>query len=234
MRQALIYLPGLDGTGRLLHRQQRLFEDFDVHCVAYPHWPPMTYVQLADLGADALECSAGRKPGVVLAESFGGAVAMTLALRRPDLVERLVLVNTFAYYPRRPIIELAGMLGPWMPEKPSHPATRGIRGLFFFGPDIPDSERDEWWSRTADVPMSAFGWRLPMIAALDLRASLASITIPSLVFAAPNDRVVPPDAGRDLARRLPRARMLQFRSGHAALIHSRVDVAHWLAMDWEV
>jgi pimeloyl-ACP methyl ester carboxylesterase len=119
MRQALVYLPGMDGSGRLLHRQPRLFEDYEVHCVAYPHHRPATYEELADLGAAALESSSGRRPGVVLAESFGGAVALTLALRRPDRVERLVLVNTFAFYPRRAVIEFAAWLGPLLPAKPS-------------------------------------------------------------------------------------------------------------------
>ena len=232
MRQALIYLPGLDGTGRLLHRQPRLFEEYHVHCVAYPQQSPATYEQLADLAVTALEASPGRRPGVVLAESFGGAVALTLALRRPDLVERLVLVNTFAFFPRRPLIELLAWLGPWLPNRPSHPATRGVRGLVFFPAEIPQSERDEWWNRTADVPMSAFGRRLQMVAALDLRPRLASIRTPSLVFVAPNDLVVPPSAGRALARRLPCARLVPFPSGHATLIHPRVDIAHWLSTAW--
>lgn len=231
MRQALIYLPGLDGTARLLHRQPRLFEEYEVTCVAYPHQPPATYEQLADLAAAALDASPGRRPGVVLAESFGGAVALTLALRRPDLVQRLVLVNTFAYYPRRVIIELAGWLGPLLPGKPSNPATRGVRGLVFFAPEIPAAERDEWWTRTADVPMSAFGWRLALIAGLDLRPRLATIPVPSLVLAANNDRVVPPSAGRDLARRLPHARLIRMPVGHAALIHPRVDIARWLSTE---
>lgn len=232
MRQSLIYLPGLDGTARLLHRQPRLHQDFDVQCVAYPHHPPASYDELADLGVKALEASAGRRPGVVLAESFGGAIALTLALKRPDLVERLVLVNTFAYFPRRQIIELLAWLGPWMPPRPSHPATRGVRGLLFFPPDVPKSEQTEWWERTADVPMSAFGWRLQLIAGLDLRERLASMQIPSLVFVAPNDLVVPPCAGRDLARRLPRSRLVQLPAGHAALIHPRVDISRWLAEPW--
>src|ERR1700677_2877050 len=99
MRQALIFLPGLDGTGRLLHRQPRLLDEFDVQCIAYPQHRPTTYQELAEMGVKALEGSRGRLPGVILAESFGGAVALTLALSRPDLVDRLVLVNTFAHYP---------------------------------------------------------------------------------------------------------------------------------------
>jgi pimeloyl-ACP methyl ester carboxylesterase len=78
--------------------------------------------------------------------------------------------------------------------------------------------------------MSAFGWRMALIAGLDLRPRLASIQPPSLVLASGNDRLVPPSAGRDLARRLPKARILRMRVGHAALIHPRVDIARWLAI----
>src|SRR5258708_918441 len=130
MRPPLLFIPGLDGTGRLLFRQPRLHKTYDVRCVSYPHSPPATYEELAD--AAALRLVDGR--GVVLAESFGGAVALTLALRRPDLVSRLVLVNTFAHFPRRLIIEIASEVGRFLPARPAPPATRELRALFFFGP----------------------------------------------------------------------------------------------------
>ncbi len=225
-RCPLVYLPGLDGTGRLLHRQPALHQQYEVHCASYPQDHPSTYAQLAGLAIRHLE-KAG--PGVLLAESFGGAVALTAALARPELVRRMVLVNTFAYYPRQPVIRLAAWLGRWLPHRPSHPMTRGLRGVFFFPPDVSAPERAEWWDRTADVPMSAFGHRFPMIAALDLRERLPSIDVPTLVLAARNDRVVPPTAGKDLARRLPRARLIQPPVGHAALIHPLIDVARLLA-----
>jgi pimeloyl-ACP methyl ester carboxylesterase len=77
--------------------------------------------------------------------------------------------------------------------------------------------------------MSAFGWRLRLVASLDLRRRLGQIAAPALVLAAPDDRVVPAAAGHDLARRLPAARLLRPRAGHAALIHPRVNVGQFLA-----
>ncbi len=53
-RLPLLYLPGIDGTGRLLHRQPRLHEAYDVRCLIYPHHPPPTYDQLADAAPLAL------------------------------------------------------------------------------------------------------------------------------------------------------------------------------------
>jgi pimeloyl-ACP methyl ester carboxylesterase len=159
-----------------------------------------------------------------------------VALARPDLVRRLVLVNTFAHYPRRFFIDMLALVGPWLPNRPTHQATRGVRGFFFFGPGVPKAEQDEWWDRTADVPMQAYGYRFTLLAALDLRARLNEIDIPTLVFAAPNDWIVPAVAGRLLAKKLPRAKLLAIPTGHGAMIDPRVDVAAWLELGemWRV
>ncbi len=181
---------------------------------------------MADDGVEHLEKYG---PGVVLAESFGGAVALTLALRRPDLIRRLVLINTFAYYPWRLLIRLAAWFGPRMPARPGHPATRGVRGFFLFDSSIPAPERSAWWERTANVPLRGFGYRSCLIAALDLRRQLPRISVPVLVLAAPNDKVVPARAGIELVRLLPNAHLLRLRVGHAALIHPTVNIARFLA-----
>ncbi len=228
-RPSLLYLPGLDGTGRLLHRQANLYQDYQVICLSYDQQAPQTYEAMADEGAARLFENGQGKPGVLLAESFGGAVALTLALRRPDLVERMVLCNTFAHFPRSLRLRLACALAPWMPKHPAHPGTRPLRGWFFFDREIPPQERLEWWERTADVPLKAFGYRLQMLFGLDLRPLLGSIEVPTLVIAAPNDRLVPVRCGRELAEGLPQARLIEPPVGHAALIHPQVNIAQLLA-----
>jgi len=225
----LVYLPGLDGTGRLLFRQDDLFHHYDVLCESYPQDRPQTYEELADTGAAHVRVRWGERPVIVLAESFGGAVALTFALRHPELVERMVLVNTFARYRGRVQIRLASFFGRFLPRKPSHPATRPLRSVFFFSKAIPKSERDEWWSRTEDVPMQAFGYRLRLIANLDLRPRLPEIPFPALVIAAPDDRVVSPKAGRELARLLPNALLVEPRVGHGAMIHPAINIGEMLA-----
>jgi pimeloyl-ACP methyl ester carboxylesterase len=224
-RCPVMYLPGVDGTGRLLYRQPAVQERYTLRCASYPQDDRHTYADLVAIGIEHLEETG---PGVVLAESFGGAVALMLALERPDLVRRLVLINTFAYYPRRLYIDFLGFIGQWLPNRPTHPATRSLRGHFFFNPGIPKSVQDEWWEQTADVPMLAYGHRFRLLAGVDLRPRLGEIDIPTLVFAASNDWIVPAPAGRFLAKRLPRAKLLAAPVGHAALIDERVNVVDWL------
>lgn len=221
----VLYLPGIDGTGRLLHRQRGLAERFDVRCASYPQDDRHTYAELVAIARGHLDATG---PAVVLAESFGGAVAILVALERPDLVRRLVLVNTFARYPRRLWIDVLGAVGPWLPWVAAHPATRALRGYFFFGPQVSRAEQDAWWERTEDVPLRVYGHRFRLLRDIDLRPRLAGIDIPTMVFVAQNDWIVPAPAGRVIARRLPRARLLEVPTGHAGLIDPRVDVAAWL------
>jgi pimeloyl-ACP methyl ester carboxylesterase len=221
----LVYLPGIDGTGRLLHRQQRLFREYDVRCVSYPQYQPNTYEELVALGEEQLDSQGG----IVLAESFGVAVALMLALKRPERVQRLVLVNGFACFPRKPLIHLLAALGRFLPKRPSATRTRGMRGILFFPPDTPQPEQDAWWDLTADVPMWAYGMRVALVAKMDLRRRLSEIRCPTTVFVAPNDRIVPPPAGRLIARHIPGAALIEMPLSHAAMIHPAVDVASWLA-----
>jgi len=221
----VVYLPGIDGTGRLLLRQMDLYRYHDVHCVSYPQDSHHTYDDLVALGLQKLHHTG---PAIVLAESFGGAVALLVALQQPKLIRRLVLVNSFAYYPRRLVIDLLARLGRWLPNRPAPESTRSLRGYFFFSSQTPRTEQDLWWNLTADVPLQAYGRRLQLIASLDLRPRLSELEIPTVVFVSPDDWIVPPAAGRALARRLPCAKLIELRASHAAMIDPRVNVAVWL------
>jgi len=51
----VVYLPGIDGTGKLLYRQERLNAEFSVRCVSYPQDDTHAYADLVHLGICALE-----------------------------------------------------------------------------------------------------------------------------------------------------------------------------------
>ena len=223
--RTLLYLPGIDGTGRLLFSQPTLQTQFHIVPVSYPQDRHHDYRDLVDLAVKALASYAS---AVVVAESFGGAVGLMLALTHPARVEELVLVNTFAWYPRRLWIDGASWVGGSLPGWPASRVGQPIRSYFLFDPEVPLPIRQEWWRRTADVPLSALAHRVDLIRRLDLRSQLADVRVPTRILAAPNDRMVPCTAGRTLARRIPASQLWQPRVGHAALVHPRIDLLSWL------
>jgi len=82
-------------------------------------------------------------------------------------------------------------------------------------------------SKALGAPGLRTGWLT--VANADLRARLTELAMPTLVLAAPDDHVVPPVAGRLLARQIKGATLVEPRTSHAALVHPAVDVAELLA-----
>lgn len=224
-QECLLYLPGIDGTGRLLFAQPGIGQRFHVLSLSYPQDCVHHYDDLFQQAADALT-SLGE--ATVLAESFGGAIGLHLAQDQPGRVRRLVLVNSFAWYPRRASIVLAAVASWLFPPRPTSPIWQPIRSHFTFQAGVPRAICEEWWRRTADVPMHVLGHRVRLVRSLDLRWAVPRIRVPTWILAAPDDRIVPSAAGRWLAAAIRGSRLWQPRVGHAALVHPKVDVEAWL------
>src|SRR5215210_9523108 len=132
----------------------------------------------------------------VLGTSLGGFVAQELALVRPDLVDRLVLVCT-SYGGRGPETittqALSDMIG-W----PSLSTERAIRrGLETATSDAYRAERPEEFEqivhwRLADSPsLSAYYEQVRAGARFDVSRDVGRITSPTLVIHGAEDRYVP-------------------------------------------
>ena len=84
-RSILLYLPGIELTGYSLSRQvDELRDDFEVRWLAVPQDDRTSFDALGDIVSTAIEeaASEGRKTFVV-GESFGGVLALSVALRNP-------------------------------------------------------------------------------------------------------------------------------------------------------
>ena len=227
-RPALVYLPGLDGTGRLLFEQRRLLEQFDVLAIAYPDPPQPTYPVLAAAAASAMVKRFGRRPAVVLSESFGGAVALNLAANRPELIGELVFVNSFVRYPRRWLIGPAGAIGPSLPARPSPDWSRSLRQRWLLDASVAPEVIARFWSEVEHIKMRTLGRRLKLISTLDARALAERVEIPATVIVSRGDRLVPPSAGETLHRSLRRSRLVRVPGAHAAMLHPGNDASRWI------
>ncbi|MDG2112475.1 MAG: alpha/beta hydrolase [Actinomycetota bacterium] len=112
----IVLVPGIDGTALLFwHQIPRLANRFNVVSFPLPDDRSATMESLVeDLAQLVGEVSPGRT--VLLGESFGGALCMSTALAHPELVDGVVIVNSFPWLEQRfqlAIAPLALSLVPW-------------------------------------------------------------------------------------------------------------------------
>lgn len=170
------------------------------------------------------------KKAHVVGTSLGGFVAQELALRRPDLVDRLVLICT-SYGGRGPEamspLALADMIG-WGSFSPEGALRRGLETATSdaYRAEHPEEfEKIIHW-RSADAPSFAtyFG-EARAGASFDLSRDVGHITSPTLVIHGSEDRYVPPLNAQALAEAIPDSRLRVLdRAGHLVFIERFAEV----------
>ena len=206
-----------------------------------PHFTVITYDQrdcgetegpaqagtLADLADDAaaLIRALGHARVHVFGSSFGGRVAQALALRHPELIDRLVLASTWplphtyeALYP-----EGADSLNALRAKLPD--SAQELASWFF--PEAFLNERSELRLVFAGVrPQSERSQRRARTVGSHLDRSPGEISAQTLVLTGEEDRVVPPRLSLQLADAIPKSRRLMLAGiGHAIAMQATQRVA---------
>jgi len=219
--RALLYVPGIDATGNLLlGTAERLEREYRLLRFAYDAGGEEdTY---AGLAASILNVAhgAGVERCLVLAESFGVAVALRLALDHPELVAGLALVNGFAHYKRRAALAWSRASAPLVPTWAFQLGRRWIATEELFGKDVDE----DTLRRFHELPPSAgfdkaYIRRMDMIASIDLRPELPELQQPVALFASTDDNVVHSvSEAEEMASLLPDAELERLEgSGHIVL-----------------
>ncbi len=187
---------------------------------------------VTDLTADvvALMEHLGIRKTHLLGTSLGGFVAQELALSRPDLVDRLVLVCT-SYGRAGP-----ENISPWAMKDmigwPSLSIEGAVRrGLETATSDAYRTERPEEFEeivrwRLADSPsLSAYYQQMRAGARFDASRDVRGITSPTLVIHGANDRYVPVANAAALSEAIPDAKLRVFHdAGHLIFIERFAEV----------
>lgn len=230
------FLCGLAGTCRVV-------------CPALPGYPGSSLLgRLHDIEdyvfhiADVLaEMGLAGEALPVVGHSIGGWLAAELALRRPELVARLVLVAPLGVHVPGVAVPLAfGAVAP-----------RGLGGLdeprrlFFADPDgavatelLPDAMTDEqqlrWFGGLAGA--AALGWKAPHFQSRRLARRLARISAPALLLFGREDRLVPEPMRRAWVAGLAAAEPVVVDDAGHALVLERPGlsqaVATYLGETW--
>ena len=213
----------------------RLAEHARLHVIDLPgHGHSAWRTDVTDLGGLARSVFPHVPRGAaVLGWSLGGMVALELARQQPQQLGSLVLVATTPRF-------VAG--DGWKHGMRNDVLDGFARGLasdyrqtvrLFLALQTLGDEHATLALRTLRSQLSTRGEPDPraldtglrILRDADLRDGLTRISHPVLVIAGARDRLTPPDAGRDLAMRLPSARFsLIERAGHAPFLSHADEV----------
>jgi pimeloyl-ACP methyl ester carboxylesterase len=144
---------------------------------------------------------------IVVGESFGGALALSLALAAPERVRALVVLNSFPHFTPQFRLRLA-FLGlsvvPW-----------GAMGLVRRHSRHTHAEEiQRFMALTARASRRGYLNRLRLLTQYDVRHRLREISAPTLFLAADEDHLVPSVAeARFMAARVPSS-LVRVLTGH--------------------
>jgi pimeloyl-ACP methyl ester carboxylesterase len=170
---------------------------------------PYSTAQMAD-DAAALLSFLGISRTHVLGFSMGGMIAQEMALRHPELVDRLVLACTSpgGKESERPAFEAIGSFGCSPGDDPEEQFRRLIPFLYTdrYCRDYPE-EIDKAVRRRLSRPVSLPGHAAQIAAAMGHTAGerLSAIVASTLVLTGTADRLVPPGNSQRIAERIPGA-----------------------------
>lgn len=193
-----VFIHGSGGDHRVWTHQTDCFMASAVlDLPGHPEGDALEHVgALADAVAHALDVSGHR--GVLVGHSLGAAIAMHIALRRPDLVSGLVLVATGA---RLPVPEWA-----WdgLREDFEGECARLMEG-FLHDPGACELPVEQALRACGPAGLAA---DYAACESVDLRGLLGPLTAPALVIAGGDDPLTPPWMAEELAGELPSAELV--------------------------
>lgn len=162
--------------------------------------------------------------GAVLAgNSFGGHVAVRVALERPDLVDGLVLAGSSGLIERSMVKDV--QLRPtreWIRRK--------IAELFFDESVMREADVDRAFGELSDRSRARAMVKLSRSARRNhLGKRISEVAVPTLLVWGRQDIVTPPEAAEGFLKLLPDARIVWLdRCGHAPMMEKPVEFARAL------
>ena len=226
----LIYIAGLDGTGKLFFKQlPSLSPSYRVVTYRSREDARFTYEDLTGDVAWIIH-SLGENRAVIVGESFGGTVALSFALRYPEMVERLVVVNSFPRFRSRLKIRLAARLARVLPFRFIRPVRMAASSLGLYVDGVTGEDRRRFFEAIGAVKGEGYARRLQLIAEFDAEERLSEIKAPTLFIAGEKDWLIPSvNEARAMAARIPHASVRIIKgAGHACLLGNRINLARIL------
>ena len=224
---AIVLVPGMNGSAELFYRQVRsLEESFRVASYALRDDAPSHDVLADDLAAVIDTVAPLERRAIVAGESFGGTVALACALRHPERVAALVILNSFPFFAPQVRLHLAvaGLrVMPWG----AMPLVRRLTAFRMHSRHTHREEVRKFLALTAASSRDGYINRLRLLMTFDVRHRLGDVRQPALFLASEQDHLVPAVAqARFMSSRVPGSVMRILEGhGHICLIAPDLDLA---------
>jgi len=201
---------------RLPARFRTIAVDWPGHGESPPLAGEASAMRFADVAEQLIEKLAPAG-AIVVGNSVGGFAAARLAIRQPELVHALVLVDSGGFLPRSPQVRafcalmarprFLRAIYPWFANRYMRPRSDEDRRVRDLG--IATTREDPGLRTVSEL------WRSFASPEHDLRAQAPSISAPTLIVWGRRDPVIPLKVGRWLATTIAGAELEVFDTGHA-------------------
>ena len=171
--------------------------------------PPTVELQMDDVGA--VMDAADSREAVIFGGARGAAMTMLFAASYPERTRALVLYAPLARSVRAPDWPYGRTRGEQEEFFDHFTSQMGTgENLFLQGPNY-DARLKTWWARFERLGASPGEWRelAEILGQIDVRSVLPHIQAPTLVLNRTGDRVMDVGQGREIARRIAKARFVE-------------------------
>ncbi len=228
----LIFLPGLDETGKYLMSLQTdsLEIGFDVRCFVIPPEDIDDFDLLAESALALTEAELAKTPNrpvYLCGESFGGCIALKMLLQAPKLFEKIILVNPASSFHRVPWLNFGSLLFPLTPDFfYDHSAYLTLPFLAPINRLTPQA-REGLSETIKSAPKQTAQQRLAMMREFTIdETKLRQITQPVLLIGSKEDLILPSvEEAKHLVKIFPQATVVTLpHSGHACLVEPDINL----------
>ncbi|MDJ0533096.1 MAG: alpha/beta hydrolase [Xenococcaceae cyanobacterium MO_207.B15] len=226
-----LYLPGMDGTGRLFENQTaKLASCFNLRCLSISpndmsEWGKLT-TTVINLIEDEL-VARGKDSLYLCGESFGGCLALKIAEARPELIEKLILVNPASAFNRQPILSWGIPITRYLPDWLHRTSAVALLPFLAELNRIKGTNSLALLEAMKSLPSEVVSWRLSLLQQFAVSESgLSSFQKPTLAIASAADRLLPSvTEAQKLVNIFPQGKMeILPESGHACLLEGTTDL----------
>jgi len=228
----MVMLPGLDGTGRLFMPQvAALSEYFDLRCLSIPADNRQDWEDLAGTVIHLIQRQQQRRETYICGESYGGCLALKIALTAPKLMNRLVLINPASSLRRQTWLRWVSQAADYVPDWLYNTSGAMVLPLLANFDRIHSHWQQAFVDTVRPIPRDCVNWRLSMLQRFEAPAEqLRQVMVQTALFSSGRDRLLPSrDEVARLRHSLPQAVTYDLpESGHVCLLERDINLAKCL------